>query len=707
MMRRTLSIVFAIVLSVVAVVPTSSVANAQQLAQGFALAGDFKGVGNQQIASLYDPNDDLGLRIVVLDRGADSRLVSAQWFLEGANKFDMGRMKPVALDLNADGKTDIAVLYNDGNLTVHLVVWLSTGTSFAYQGNQGWWRHTNFDWNRARNLLTGTYSSSGKPAIVIPYILDNYQLKLLYLEAVGAGGIVYGGDQGAYDSGPGQIDGAKARFVAGRFTRSSGLDQVGMIYQYPAYSSKLHIFDSVADGRLWPTAGWAGRWTSAPHFFDITKARFAAADIDGDKQTDILDLYAYPDSSTRLHVWYAADGHALRDVIGVAFPLGQVAWSSSAFVAGDWNKDGKADVATLTAGGDGVTHIALLQSSGRALSYAPDAWTTPPNEVQQLGCIRCWPLNGAPILAGQPSVQRRPLAVKIDNAPTARPHYGISQADMVWELLVEGFITRLAAYYHSQDPGVIGAVRSVRFSDRYTTPMVRGSLVFSGASQLMERLVREDIAAGSYVGISPQIGQGSAFYRTNVDGRVAPHNLFTSSQALREATNSVGGGGAVDVPRWDFLAQAQHPATSGGFIGSVPARTLTIPYRVDARVRYDWDASANIYLRYQSNGFRSVLEEDGANGAWIMAKNIVIINTDVWVTDVVDDAGGAPSLDMRLVGSGPASIFRDGLRQDGTWSRATNNDPFTFTNFYGAKIYLSPGQTWVHVLPIDWQVPSS
>jgi hypothetical protein len=707
MMRRTLSIVFAIVLSVVAVVPTSSVANAQQLAQGFALAGDFKGVGNQQIASLYDPNDDLGLRIVVLDRGADSRLVSAQWFLEGANKFDMGRMKPVALDLNADGKTDIAVLYNDGNLTVHLVVWLSTGTSFAYQGNQGWWRHTNFDWNRARNLLTGTYSSSGKPAIVIPYILDNYQLKLLYLEAVGAGGIVYGGDQGAYDSGPGQIDGAKARFVAGRFTRTSGLDQVGMIYQYPDYSIKLHIFDSVADGRLWPTAGWAGRWTSAPNFFDITKARFAAADIDGDKQTDILDLYAYPDSSTRLHVWYAADGHALRDVIGVAFPLGQVAWSSSAFVAGDWNKDGKADVATLTAGGDGVTHIALLQSSGRALSYAPDAWTTPPNEVQQLGCIRCWPLNGAPILAGQPSVQRRPLAVKIDNAPTARPHYGISQADMVWELLVEGFITRLAAYYHSQDPTVIGAVRSVRFSDRYTTPMVRGSLVFSGASQLMERLVREDVAAGYYVGVSPQLGQGSSFYRTNVDGRVAPHNLFTSSQALREATNSVGGGGAVDVPRWDFLAQAQHPPTIGGFIGSVPARTLTVPYRADARVRYDWDASANIYLRYQSNGFRSVLEEDGANGAWIMAKNIVIINTDVWVTDVVDDAGGAPSLDMRLVGSGPASIFRDGLRQDGTWSRATNNDPFTFTNFYGAKIYLSPGQTWVHVLPIDWQVPSS
>src|SRR5256885_15256299 len=194
-----------------------------------------------------------------------------------------------------------------------------------------------------------------------------------------------------------------------------------------------------------------------------------------------------------------------------------------------------------------------------------------------------------PILAGQPKPHRRPLAVKIDNAPAARPHYGLSQADMVWELLVEGFITRLATYYHSQDPQTIGAVRSVRFSDRYTTPMVRGSLVFSGASQLMEGLVRGDIASGSYVGVSPQLGQGNAFYRTNVDGKVVPHNLFTSSAALRAATSEVGGGAAVDVPSWDFLAPGAHVATVGGLLGSVGASTLTIPYRGDARVRYDYD----------------------------------------------------------------------------------------------------------------------
>jgi hypothetical protein len=685
--------------------PRASIANAQTLGEGMTVVGDFKGTGNQQIATIYDPNDNFGLRIVVLDRNpVDGKLVASQWFVAGANTFDMGRMKPAAIDLNGDAKSDIAVLYNLGNLSVVLLGWLSTGTGFTFTGNQGLWRHTNFEWHRALEPLSGRWTLMERPGLVIPYVLDNYQLKMLLLE-VRSGSIWYAGDTGFYDSGPWQVDATQARFVAGRFTRNAGTDQVAMIYQYPDLSIKVHVFDKNAGGGLWPIGDFSGRWTSPPNWFDIRHARFVATDVDGDLMSDIVDHYFYPDGSSRVHLMLAANGHALVDVIGTPLPGAVVPWRSTRIVAGDWNKDGRGDVATLTAGHDGFTRASVLLSTGRGLAWAPDAWATPASEVRAIACSTCWPLNGMP--AGGGNVTRRPLAVKIDNAPRARPHYGISQADQVWELLVEGFITRLAAYFHSQDPQVIGAVRSVRFSDRYTTPMVRGSLVFSGASQLMEGLVRADVAAGSYVGVSPQIGQGSSFYRSNVNGRVVPHNLFTSSQALRDATNSVGGGGPVDVPRWDFLADPAHPDTAGGFLGSVNARTLTVPYRADAVVRYDYDPNADIYLRYQSNGARFVLEVDGANGAWIMAKTIVIIRTDIWATDVRDDAGGAASLDMRMTGSGPASIFRDGRRQDGTWSRATNFDPFTFTNFYGQKIYLSAGQTWVHVLPMDWHVISN
>ena len=710
-MRRLLSFAMAFTLLMGWLIPASSSsgrAAAQTLANGLSVSGDFKGAGFQQVATLYDPNDDLGLRIVVLEPTADGKLASSQWFIAGANSFDLGRMKVAAVDLNGDKKTDIAVLYNDLNLTVHIIVFLSTGRDFAYQGNEGWFRHTNFDWDRAQALIPGVFDGTPRTGLIIPYVLPDFRLKMLYLVATGSG-LFYTGDGGAYDSGTGQIDGTKARFLAGHFTRKDGVDQVAMIYQYPGFQIGVHVFDPSPAG-LQPIGGWSGRWISALGFFDMSRAKFTTGDVDRDGFTDIVADYAYADGTSRLHFMLASRSFALTDVTGAAtLSSATAAWVSTQVVTADLDGDGRADVVTLTDDGNGATHAMRLANNGTTLSATLDAWVTPASEVTRIGCVSCWPLNGAPILAGQPNVARRPLAVKIDNAPAARPHHGISQADMLIELLVEGYITRLAAYFHSQDPGEIGAIRSVRFSDRYTTPMVRGSLVYSGSSQLMDGLVRGDIAAGAYVGVSPQLGQGSSFYRTSVDGKVAPHNLFSSSQALRSATNDGGGGGAVAVPRWDFLTSAVHPSTAGGFVGAAPATTLSIPYRLDARVRYDYDATSRTYARYQSssNALTYQREVDGSNGVAIAARNVVIITTDVWVTTVVDDAGGAPSLDMRLTGTGPASIFRDGLRQDGTWARATYFEAFTFTTKSGTKLFLSPGQTWIHILPMDWTVPSS
>src|SRR6266480_2568797 len=158
--RRVATFLLTLVMSTTWLIPavapqSGGVADAQTLGQGYSVAGDFKGAGYQQIATLYDPNDNLGLRIVVLDRTTtDPKMSSTQWFLEAANSFDLGRMKVAALDLNADGKTDIAVLYNDGNHAVRLVEWVSTGSAFTYLGTV--WRHPNFDWQRAGDLLTGT-----------------------------------------------------------------------------------------------------------------------------------------------------------------------------------------------------------------------------------------------------------------------------------------------------------------------------------------------------------------------------------------------------------------------------------------------------------------------------------------------------------------------------------------------------------------------
>src|SRR5438128_11007740 len=122
MFRRVATFLLTLVVSTTWVIPTAtpgSVAYAQTLGQGYSVAGDFKGAGYQQIATLYDPNDDLGLRIAVIDRTTtDPKMVATQWFVTGANSFDLGRMKVAAHELNGVGQSDRADLYNDGHLHV-------------------------------------------------------------------------------------------------------------------------------------------------------------------------------------------------------------------------------------------------------------------------------------------------------------------------------------------------------------------------------------------------------------------------------------------------------------------------------------------------------------------------------------------------------------------------------------------------------------
>ncbi len=336
---------------------------------------------------------------------------------------------------------------------------------------------------------------------------------------------------------------------------------------------------------------------------------------------------------------------------------------------------------------------------------------SPPGWSQRPSCGGCWPLVGGAIGGGP--VGRRALNVRIDNAPAARPHSGTSLADVVFETLVEAGITRYQAIFHSKDPPVIGSVRSARLVDRYITPMVRGALAYSGATDYETDLIRADAGAGRYIDLNANYSwSSSAYYRSNRDSagnpRSSPYDMFTSSDALRRATNAAGGGGAVAIPNWEILDYPNHVSWAGGMYGSGFANTITIPYQHNNEVRYRYDAATATYARWQNDGGGTLAREIDAYGRRpIAARNVVVIQTDVWTTNIVEDSLGSLGLDMRLTGSGPASIFRDGRRQDGTWSRAANTDAFRFTSRYGEIVLLSPGQTWIHVVPLGWSIPSN
>ena len=344
-----------------------------------------------------------------------------------------------------------------------------------------------------------------------------------------------------------------------------------------------------------------------------------------------------------------------------------------------------------------------VPSTSPAASATVAASPTPePTFDPAATCTSCWPLNGKPL--GDGSLSKRPLLVKVDNVPVARPHYGITQADMVIEEIVEGYVTRLAAVYQSQDAQTIGGVRSARLADRSLTTMVRGALVYSGTSDYAWSLISKDASDGRYVELSADHSTG--YYR--VAFRAAPYNMFTSASAQRDALGKLGKSTVTDVPKWPFLAAADHAATIAGMSGAAAATQLTIPYREDTSlVTYKYDAATKTYARFQNSDGKAVRDVDAANSVPVAAANVVIVQTEIWEVPEIVDAAGSHAHDMRLTGTGTATVFRDGLRQEGTWSRKDDSSAFVFTNKAGEQIKLSPGQTWIQIIPNDWVVTSS
>ncbi|MGH2450182.1 MAG: DUF3048 domain-containing protein [Candidatus Limnocylindria bacterium] len=309
-----------------------------------------------------------------------------------------------------------------------------------------------------------------------------------------------------------------------------------------------------------------------------------------------------------------------------------------------------------------------------------------------------WPLTGV-VAEDAARVHRRPLNVRLPNDRAARPHVGLATADIVFEMIVEGGITRFAAIFHASDAVEVGPVRSYRFSDLHITQMLRGALVASGATVEERDAVTTSISAGNLISVDAQ-RDGRAYYR--VPGRPGPNDLFANLDRAREAVNDAGGGGPVDVPPLTFLPPGDHDELAGGFETSVPATTVTIPFRGDP-ASFVWEPAVGGYRRMQ--GGLQTVDPDG--NVPILARNVVVIWTDIWETTVVQDIFGSLGLDYRMTGGGRAAIFRDGRRVDGTWRRDSPLDMFTFHDSAGEEIALAPGQSWIHFVYQDWVVTHS
>ncbi len=300
-----------------------------------------------------------------------------------------------------------------------------------------------------------------------------------------------------------------------------------------------------------------------------------------------------------------------------------------------------------------------------------------------------WPLTGMPV-ADAALLERPPIAVKISNSPQVRPQSGLQAADIVFEHLAEGGVTRYTAIYHSQDVERIGSVRSARLIDLEIPAMLQCALIYSGASPEVTRLITEsDFADRAF---SDWFG-APLFYRVKIPGLAYEHTLFTDTKIIWDYLRSKRLFGKRDIRGMRFDAAA--PA------GGTAVTSVFIPYsKFYSDVTWTYDAQRGQYLH-------SILGEphkDRLNDQQIGANNVVIVYVNHVETLIVEDELGSHSIQIQLWGEGRATVLRDGKAWDVTWKRPNRPDPLTLIGPDGQLFPLKPGNTWYNLVPLEMKV---
>jgi len=293
-------------------------------------------------------------------------------------------------------------------------------------------------------------------------------------------------------------------------------------------------------------------------------------------------------------------------------------------------------------------------------------------------------LTGLPL--ADPAIAQRPVvAVKFDNVEgRSTPQVGIAAAEVVYEVPVEGQVTRFLALFQGTDAAPIGPIRSARGSEiGVLEELNRPLFTWHGANALLDSHVRgADIVARSFDDV-PQL-----FFRE--PSRKQPYNSFALGTAEIRATAPEGSSGPTQ-PILPFAGPGE-PVPSPV---AVPATSVSITFppafggrsQGGTPVRFEWDGAR--WRRYQA-GHPHV---DGA-GTHLAVDNVIVRFTQAIDSGTVDQAGSRVPT-AQVTGEGEAWIFSAGKVATGTWSKPDGHTPTTYRDQQGQEIALTPGTTWI------------
>jgi len=275
----------------------------------------------------------------------------------------------------------------------------------------------------------------------------------------------------------------------------------------------------------------------------------------------------------------------------------------------------------------------------------------------------------------------RPLSIMVENSEGARPQSGLDKANIVYEALAEGGITRFLAIYYDQNAEEVGPIRSARPYFVSKSLEHQAIYVHIGGSEEAYNFIKEEKIddINEFVDFQP-------FWRSK--DRNPPHNLYTSTIKLRKEANKLGYIEMIKKQEYQFEIDRNERLTGR------ETDYIAIPYNSNYTVSYKYLSESMKYLRFMN----SEPHIDAKTKEQIAVDNIIIQFAG---TKIIDEEG---RLAVDFVGKGKGLLFFKGGSTEITWEKSDLRARTLFLDKEGNRIALTPGNVWIQIVPSDLKI---
>lgn len=329
------------------------------------------------------------------------------------------------------------------------------------------------------------------------------------------------------------------------------------------------------------------------------------------------------------------------------------------------------------------------------ISPPPTPTPTPTPETAQ-AIAPTNPLTGLPV-ADLSQLLRRPLFVIVNGSDAVDRWYGLGQADLVYEYLLEApgnaySYTRFAPLFYASESSHIGPLRSARLVNIDLTSQYQAALVASGANDHTRWILKNQVDY-PYLDIDLD-DPGNNHYAWSVSTGSATdweNHLRTSTELLRKWLFEIDGESTPELAAWTFSTE---PPPGD------PVELIDLPLGIlyPEKISWRYDEESGLFLRLVND----VPHIDATSNQQISAANVIFLISDYRPTEYLEDASGATSWDIRTSGSGPLFLARDGVLITGSWSAPDANSQPAWLDENGDPIALKPGRSWIILLPPEF-----